>query len=210
MSIVLMATLGFDADLVLRRITRRGGYGAIKCLSLRIDETSFRRVENAFSTVKFVAEKINMYAELRAFELGRDLVRSITAEIEKEALRRSVEVYLTGGPRLLVVATFIATLLVYPEFLENITIAVEGESFEGEFKARASWLKKLIGLAAEEIDIIRYAAAKISVKPSDLVRDLDIPKATSYKKLRKLAKNGFLEEKNGEYSLVPGFLEIFF
>jgi CRISPR-associated protein Csa3 len=207
---ILIATLGFDADLILRRLTRHGGYRAIKCLGLRVDEASFRRVENAFSTVKFVTERLNTQAELRAFEPGRGLVRGITAEIEKEAAKDLVEVYLSGGPRLLIVATLIATLLVDPLFLENITIVVEGEGFEGEIKSRADRLKKLIGLSGEEIDIIKYTAGKDAVKPLNLVKDLKIPKATAYKKLRKLATEGFLEEKNGEYILKQLFLDILF
>ena len=207
---ILIATLGFDADLVLRRLTRHSNYRAIKCLGLRVDEASFKRVENAFSTVKFVAERLNIPAELRAFELGRGLVRGITAEIEKEAARDLVELYLSGGPRLLIMATLIATLLVDPIFLENITIIVEGEGFEGVIKSRADWLKKLIGLSGEEIDIIKYTAGKDVVKPLNLVKDLKIPKATAYKKLRELASEGFLEEKNGEYVLKQSFLDILF
>jgi CRISPR-associated protein Csa3 len=175
-----------------------------------VDEASFRRVENAFSTVKFVAERLNIPAELRAFELGRGLVRGITAEIEKEAARDLVELYLSGGPRLLIMATLIATLLVDPIFLENITIIVEGEGFEGVIKSRADWLKKLIGLSGEEIDIIKYTAGKDVVKPLNLVKDLKIPKATAYKKLRELSSEGFLEEKNGEYVLKQLFLDILF
>jgi len=209
-SVALIATLGFDADLVLRRLTRRGGYKSIKCLSIRVDETSFRRVENAFSTVKFVADKLNIPAEHRYFEPGRGLVRGVLAEVEKEAARGLVEVYLSGGPRLLVAAALLATLLVDPAFQENVTISLEGEGFEGEIKARAGWLKKLLGLGGEEVEIIQYIAGRETAKPSNLVKDLKIPKATAYKKLRKLAEEGLLEERDGEYALRREFTDILF
>ncbi len=190
----LVATLGFDADLVLRRIRAGSGYAKIKCLSIRVDEASFRRVENAFSTVKFVADRLGIPAELRAFE----------------AAVSEVEVYLSGGPRLLVVATLLATLLVDSHFIGNISVVVEGEAFEGVIQAKADWLKELVKLSNEEISILSYAAGKGAVKPSDLVRDLDIPKATAYKKLKKLAERKLLREKDGEYALSDQLFSILF
>ncbi len=207
---VLFATLGFDADLVLRRVRSGNEYTKIKCLGLRVDDTSFKRVENAFSTVKFVAERLGISAELRALEPGRGLMRGILAEIEREAAIGEVEVYLSGGPRLLVVATLIATLLVDLHFIENILIVVEGEAFEGEIRSKADWLKELVKLSGEEVNILNYVAGKGRVKPPDLVRDLDIPKATAYKKLRKFTEKKFLKEESDGYTLSEQFLEILF
>jgi len=206
----LIATLGFDADLILRRIRFGRGYLKIKCISLRVDEQSFKRVETAYSTIKFIAEKLGMASELRSFSLTRGLIRSIIEEIENEAAYSEVEILLSGGPRLLVIATFIATLLIDPLFIDRVTIIVEGEGFEGEIRAPASWLKKIIELSGDEIEILNYVAGVERVKPSDLVRDLRIPKATAYKKLRKLAKHNILREEDNVFIVSEHLLSILY
>jgi CRISPR-associated protein Csa3 len=197
-----VATLGFDADLVLRRV-RQGGYGRIKCLALRVDDASFRRVENAFATVEFVADRLSVPAELRAFEPGRGLVRGVLAELESELARGAdeVELYLSGGPRLLVVAALIASLLVHPSFADRVRVVVEGEGFEASLEAPAGWLKRLASLTSEEVEVLNYVAGVGRARPPELARDLGLPKATAYKRLRKLAEEGLLAQEGDYYTV---------
>lgn len=213
---ILVTTLGFDADLILRELSKSLDIKHIICFSLWVDEASFKRVQSAFNTIKFFVEKLGGKAELRYFVMGKGLIRSILNELEKIASEAKdvIVMNLTGGPRLLVVATIIALLMLDSRFAEKIILSVEGETFEGSLEISLKLMKSLLRLDDDSEKIFRTILIRGRMTASEVSRETGIPKSTTYKKLRELAQMGLLilvgKEKGEEYSINPELSMVLF
>jgi len=207
--VILVATLGFDADLILRKLSRNLDIRQVVCFSLWIDENSFKRVQSAFNTIRFFVEKFGGKAELKSFVIGKGLIRSILSELEKVAseAKDRIELSLTGGPRLLVVATMIASLILDSKFAEKIVLIVEGETFEGSLEVNLKLLKYFLSLDEDSERIFRVIMSRGKMTAPEVSRETGISKSTVYKKLRELAQMALLilvgREKGEEYSVNP-------
>ena len=130
---VLVASLGFSPEFVLRRIARGGeGLGRVVVVGLWTDGASWGRVEDAFSSIRYFCGKLGVECVLERVVLGEGLVSQLLSILEREARGfGGVELFLTGGPRIVVVGFVIAGLLLDYSLQERVTLVVWGEGFEG-------------------------------------------------------------------------------
>lgn len=191
--LILVATLGFDADLVLRRIREIRSPKRLICFALKVDEQNFKRVESAFELIRFISEKMGFPSELKPFTAESGLIRSIKVELERLAFQDDVELNLTGGPRILIVASLIAALLLPENIAKGIYVRIAGERFEAELKTRLTILKALTSLDNDEREILELITEKEQATVTEIAKDINIPKSTVYKKVRKIAEKSLVE-----------------
>jgi CRISPR-associated protein Csa3 len=196
----LVATFGFDIDFVLRRISGRK-YDKIILLSLKTPEGE-KRVEKAYTTLKTVCISMGVDCALE-WLTENGLVRTIYSILSREAGEASVELYLTGGPRILVVSALTAALMLSSRHAEKINIVVEGEAFEKTWEAPLKTLKKLVALDEKSREVVMHTAVLRRTSLAELSRKLGLPKPTVLRRLRELVDKGVVCKMGDEYLLCP-------
>jgi CRISPR-associated protein Csa3 len=196
----LVATFGFDIDFVLRRISGRK-YDKIILLSLKTPEGE-KRVEKAYTTLKTVCISMGVDCALEWLTENR-FVRTIYSILSREAGEASVELYLTGGPRILVVSALTAALMLSSSHAEKINMVVEGEAFEKTWEAPLKTLKKLVALDEKSREVIMHTAVLRRASLAELSRMLGLPKPTVLRRLRELMDKGVVCKMGDEYLLCP-------
>ena len=207
---VLLASLGFSPEFVLRRLARGDKFNRVVVVGLWTDESSWRRVEDAINSVKFFCGKIQVECKEEKVELKRGLVSQLYSILRREAeSHEGVELFLTGGPRIVVVGFIIAGLMLEPRLQERVDVVVWGEAFEGSLRVNLKQLSTLLTLdEAEARIVLKLAEEPRGLRASDLVRMLEIPKSTLYKKLRRLTEARVVTEEEGVYKLASAILEV--
>lgn len=190
----LIATLGFDIDFVVRRLSR-GGVSRVVCIGVRVDDTSWVRVEKAFNMIKIYCSSARVDCVLEPVKLDNAVVGEIRSILEREVRRgcSQLELYLTGGPRIAVVSTIIASLLLPRDLANKVTINVEGEGFEASLRIPLEPLIRILELSEVDRRIV-VEASKEPLTPTELSRKTSIPKATAYRRMRLLASIGLLSK----------------
>ena len=203
--VVLVASVGFTTDFIVRRLSR-GGVRRVVAVGLRVEEDprSWERVEKSFQVLDSFLRTMGIEGELVPVASGGSLLRELT-ELLLAELRGSacggdcvVEVFLTGGPRILVVSLALATLLLPDEALRRVVISVYGEQFDAELVIRPWYVAVLRGLDAVERKILE-ALVRLggSARPSELLVELGIARSTLYKKLARLRRLGLVHSQDG-------------
>ncbi len=199
MGVVLVATIGFTVDFVMRRVADlgRGSVSRVIALGIHVgDEAAWRRVEQAFKLLSGYLSGLGIDSELARVRLGPGMVRSI-----RDALARAsslagpdgtVEAYLTGGPRILVAATIIAAMTSTPEVRDRLRIVVYGEGFEGALNLQVGPIVEYLKLRGGEARIIEEIARLGEATAAQLLGVLGVKRSTLYKKLAELEARGLL------------------
>lgn len=197
---VLVASFGFDIDFVIRRLATRS-FKQVILLSLYTSEEAFRKIEKAYHTLSAVCKSLNIDCKMEKLEPGK-LIRSVLSilqAITHDPEVDRVEIYLTGGPRMLVISTLISALLLPSYLASKIEIVIEGEGFDCE--ARLDLLKylKLIGLDERDKKILFELQARGPQKLSELEDSTGIPRSTLYRRLEGLVEKELTIKKEDKY-----------
>jgi len=190
----LVASLGFDVDFIMRRISAER-FDRIVCVALKTDEDSWKRVEKAYNLIKYFAKTLNIDVVLEPVKPSHivNQVYRILYKVVDES--EATEVYGTGGPRIIVVALLIASLLLPRNVRHRVKFLVEGEAFEASLTFNPADLVDYLTLAPEAQSIISYLlSVDAPVRAMDVVRGTGLPKSTVYKYVKRLIERGFIEE----------------
>ncbi|MEN2999486.1 MAG: hypothetical protein ABDH61_02795, partial [Acidilobaceae archaeon] len=109
----LAATLGFDADFVLRKLAAER-HDRVACVGLEVEQQAWSRVEKTFSLIGYYCNTLGMSCELT--KVAKENIVGRLKEVLEELANScdSLTLYLTGGPRIVVVSAFLASLLLPP------------------------------------------------------------------------------------------------
>jgi len=198
----LIATLGFDADFVLRRLMK-GAPGRVVLLALKVDEASWARVESAFRLVQAFCSYRRVDCVLEPIGVDR-IVAAVYSVLRRELERgcELLELFLTGGPRIMVVSALLAALLLPREHSVKVKAVVEGEAFEASLEVDVDVLQKLftLGYGERRILITLYNHWQ-GLTASRVAALSGTPRTSTYRKLNTLKSLGLVEEANGRYKL---------
>ncbi|GAB6148789.1 hypothetical protein [Stetteria hydrogenophila] len=205
---VLVASLGFTVDFVLRRVADlgRGGVSRLLGVALYTDEGAWRRVEASFALLKRYLEGVGVGAELHRVTVG-GLVREA-----RDALARAyslaggdgvVEVFITGGPRILGAALAVAALTSSREVRDRLVLTAYGEGFEARLEVEVGRLARLLCLDEQSQAILRELAGLGEARAEELRLRLGLKRSTLYKKLKDLQEAGLAESAGGRWRLHP-------
>ncbi|MEM1831016.1 MAG: CRISPR-associated CARF protein Csa3 [Desulfurococcaceae archaeon] len=194
----LVATFGFDIDFVLRRLASRE-YGSVVLLALKTSEEAYRKVEKAYSTLKIVCESLRISCSLNDLE-PEVIARSIPSILKNIAEKSErVELFLTGGPRILVVTTLLSALLLPKYLAEKINIIVEGEGFECENTINLSKYQELARLDERDMRILLELQARGPQRLGELEKHTEIPRSTLFRRLEELTAKKLVRKENDKY-----------
>jgi len=194
--VCVIATLGFEADFALRRLSASPKVSRLVCVGLRVDEHGWSRVERAFKLISYYCYSAQVDCLLEPLSIT-SIVEEFTSILRREASRCSkVELYLTGGPRLAVVVAVLTSAMVLRGLEDRVSIVVEGETFDARLEVPVGTYRKVLQLTDLEREIIARAI-KESIKPSDLARELRQHKPIVYRKVRALVEAGLLVRVQG-------------
>lgn len=186
----VVANLGFDVDFILRRL-RDGDVRKLTCYGLKVDEQGWSRVEKTFSLVKHYCEAVKVKCSLESVSLT-SLISEIKSIIERELREcESLELFLTGGPRISVVGGLVAALLLLESLAGRVNIRVEGETFAGALHFNVGVLIRYVTLDEASKRIVMAAVEPRKVL--EIVKITGLPRATVYRKVERLTAIKLLE-----------------
>lgn len=194
----LVATFGFDIDFVVRRITARR-YSQVRLLSLKTREGE-ERVAKAFHALKAICISMRIDCTLEGLEAS-GIIRAVYTILKNASQKGPVDLYLTGGPRILVVSALVAALMLGEDESSRIQVAVEGEAFEHSWEPKLSLLKQLLSMDDRDRDIVLSLRTLGRASLAELARQAGIPKSTVFKRLRRLMANGIVCGEGDVYLL---------
>jgi CRISPR-associated protein Csa3 len=201
----LVASVGFTVDFILRRVAAGGEPrpSRVVAAGLYTDPSSWRRVEEAARLLGVYLSKLGVDLSLERLPANSRLVAEASSLLHREAARGPVELYLTGGPRLLVVALYTAALTLPPRIMDRVRIVSYGEGFPARLEVRPSTLARLASIDEASRRILEAIRAGARTASSILSRT-GLPRSTLYKKLRELREAGLVEPgEKGVWMLPP-------
>lgn len=197
-STVIVASLGFEERFLLRAVVRRGVRESDKIVVF-MPERGDPRGEKAFQTLRELVEKAFPQVEVVRHEVNiQDFygaVSMIKGILSGLALEGNLVLNLSGGQRLLILEILAAALSL------GINAELEVET-EDSSSCISVPLKVMRPLELDNVDreILRRAAETGEVRLKDL-EYLNVPKATLWRKLNRLAEEGLLEKDRDKYKL---------
>jgi CRISPR locus-related DNA-binding protein len=215
MRVVLVASIGFKIDFIAKRVADLGRELVKYVIAVGLktdDEAAWRRVEAAFKLLSSYLSGLGIGSELRSIDSRGALVRKlrdVLAYAYGLAEGNSVvEVFLTGGPRLLGLAFTIAALTLDDEIRRSVRLVAYGEAFESSLVVPVGRLASLLRLDDTSLKVLLELARAGEVDAKTLLTLLGIPRSTLYKKLRELERAGLVERRDGRWSIHPDVVGI--
>jgi CRISPR-associated protein Csa3 len=198
----LIATLGFDADFTLRRLMR-GAPGRVVLLALKVDEGSWARVDSAFKLIQAFCSYRRIDCILEPVNIDRPVMEVYSIlKRELEGVKERLELFLTGGPRIMVVSTLLAALLLPPEYSRKVKAVVEGEAFTASLEVDIGTLQKLLTLDHIErrilLTLLEHQQGLTAPRIAVVTKT---PKTSIYRKLHTLESQGLVKKVDGRYKL---------
>lgn len=196
----LVATFGFDIDFVMRQIAS-SKYKDVTLLALKTGQ-GYDRVEKAFHLLAVTCGSMQINCNLDPIDPS-NLIRSIYSTLERIASRNDVEqvdLFLTGGPRALVVSSLISALLLPLDLGKKVNVVVEGEAFEYRLEVQASLLKSLINLDERNVSIV-MALSQRPMNLNELSDSTGIPKTSVFRRVNDLIDLNILCKQDTQFTL---------
>ncbi len=204
---LLIVTLGYDVKFQIKGVmktTPKVGDHVLILKPLQEDEKSKRAedefrnfITRFFEDVQITVLKVDVTNPEEA--IG-DIVRKLFEYRETE----DVYVNLSGGMRLLILETLAAVLYVFPPYKIYLELYPENLAEPVRFPIELFVLKPLTSTEIKLLGVLREFP---HYTLSELSRELEIPKATLFKRIRGLIEKGYvIERKTGrrvEYKLRP-------
>jgi len=202
---VLLASFGFDVDYVLRRLATQR-YDRVVLLGLKTRE-GFERVKKAYSTLSIVCSSLKVDCVLEPIEPS-NILRSTYSTLLREAEGADeVEVYLTGGPRILVTALLLSTLRLTGPQAEKIKLVVEGEGFDCSMSVNLHLLLEALRVDDRDKQIL-LALEGERLTLSEIARKTGLPKSTLHRRLEELVDKGLVVKTESETYALKRHIEI--
>ncbi len=195
---VLVATFGFDIDFVMKRLAE-SRYDKVILLALKTDY-GFDRVEKSYHLLAVACKAMNIECILEPIDL-KNLIKVIYSMLEHVAeTSKFIDLLLTGGPRVLVISSLIAALMLPNELIKKINIIVEGETFDCKLLTPVHLLRNLITLDDKDRRIV-FALSQGKMRLSEISEKTEIPKTTMHRRIHNLVKDKIVCEE-GEYFIL--------
>ncbi len=209
MARILVATLGFSMDFILKRIYDREmpNVDEAVILALWTDEGSWGRIKDAYNLLQMTLDKTGVKSSLHKIPYSNRIIGDLREKLREIALRNpeaSIELFLTGGPRILVVALLLAAISLSEDIVERITVTVYGENFPGTLNVRLHQILVLGRLDGKSEQIL-HAIAEGVTDNARLMKEVGMPKSSFYLKLAELEELGLIRrEGRGRVGLQEG------
>ncbi|MCS7109121.1 MAG: hypothetical protein RMH77_07165 [Sulfolobales archaeon] len=201
----LIAVLGFDERHVIKSLLRLGFKNVNKIYLVIPSGRKTKQTDEAISRIREVSGLAGV-TQVELFEVDPMDFGSTVSKLRRLLMDLSVggeaiTVSLGGGLRAMVIEVLIASLLVPPEVGGKINLVCDLETGEGFIEFSVLNILSISRLSYDELKVLSYLIEKDFVGPTIVSKDLDIPKTTAWKLLRKLYDKGYLIRRGREYKI---------
>lgn len=201
----LIGVLGFDERHVIKSLLRIGFKNVNKIYLIVPSGRIVKQTEEAIKRIKEIAGLAGVDG-IEIFEVDVLRFEESVAKLRKLLMNLCaggdlVIISLGGGMRALVIETLIAALLIPIELSAYVRVVADLEGGDSYIEFNVSDVRMLAELNRDELTVLSYMGRRGPVGPTDISRDLGIPKTTAWKLLRKLSNKGFLLKHGREYVL---------
>jgi len=201
----LVAVLGFDERHVIKSILRIGFKNVIGLYLIVPSGRVVKQTEEAIRRIREIAGMAGV-ASVEVFEVDPLRFEEAVARLRSLLMKLcaggvEVIVSLGGGMRALVVESLTASILLPRDMWRFLRIVSDLETGEGYVEFVLEDVMLINELRYEELMLINYVSERGSAGPTDISRDLSIPKTTAWKALNKLLGKGLLKKVGREYRL---------
>ncbi|NPA96597.1 MAG: hypothetical protein GXO32_03225, partial [Crenarchaeota archaeon] len=181
-------------------------------VGLYTDPPTWQRIEQTYHILSTYLKSQGIEASLEKLSIEKGSLipqaRSIIETVLADHPRTPIELYLTGGPRILLASFYTATLTIPDENIERIRITVYGEGFPASITVeigRLLILARLDEKSREILELIRDGYNRIE----SLLTRSNLPRSTLYKKLKDLENLGLIiKTGKGEYRIHPAIEQL--
>ncbi|MEZ0345236.1 MAG: CRISPR-associated CARF protein Csa3 [Infirmifilum sp.] len=183
-------TIGFDATSIMRLVGERGLASHDEIVVLTTSQPH-PRSENAVKSVKELVERLNPRAQLRVLRLDEDNVEENISLLASEIARRHGNykiVDVTGGPKVLSIALYIAALIAGADEI-LLTSEVTGERVQLPYIP----LGRLA--TPRQLSVLRVLPATLQ----EVASRLQVSKPAASRILRRMAEKGLVKLQGREY-----------
>lgn len=201
----LIASFGFDIDFVLRRLAS-GKYDRVVLVALKTTD-GFERVKKAYSTLSLVCTSLKVDCVLEPITPSV-ILRSVQSLLLNEAEKADeLEVYLTGGPRILVTTLLLSVTMLARDHALKTQVLVEGEGFECIMRIYVNSLLGRLSLdERDKIIISMLEGEKLTL--GEIARRTGIPKSTVHRRLEELIEKGLITKTETDTYIANPIAEI--
>jgi len=201
----LVAVLGFDERHVIKSILRIGFKNVIGIYLIVPRGRVTKQTEDAIKRIKEIARMAGVN-QVEIYEIDPLHFEESVAKLRSLLMRlcaggEEVTVSLGGGIRAMVIEAIVAATLLPQNMRRYVRIVSDLETGEGYIEVVLADILLITELRYEELLIINYLKERGKAGPTDISRDLSIPKTTAWKLLNKLANKGVIEKEGREYKL---------
>ena len=201
----LVAVLGFDERHVIKSILRVGFKNVIGIYLIVPMGRITKQTEDAIKRIKEIAgmagvNQVEVY-EIDPLHFEESVAKLRSLLMKLCAGGEEVIVSLGGGIRAMVIESIIAATLLPQNMRKYVKIVSDLETGEGYIELVLADILLINELRYEELLLIKYLKERGRVGPTDINRNLSIPKTTAWKLLNKLASRGVIEKEGREYKL---------
>jgi CRISPR-associated protein Csa3 len=194
---IIVVTLGFDEKFALRAVSRRGLRPEDEVVIL-IPKPTDERVGRALQNFEEILRKAfqnpkisKVYVEVRDFNKAlQEIIKAFIKRKESHFL-----INLSGGLRILILETFISTLLLNLD----AEIEIEIEDFSGliSFPLKISYPFALDKKDVKILNVLKINQSDLS----KIAKEIGISKTTVWRRLRKLQERNLIKTDGKKYSL---------
>jgi CRISPR-associated protein Csa3 len=202
----LMASFGFDVDFVLRRLASSQDYNRVILLAIQTD--GFERVKKAYSTLSLVCTSLKRECILEPIKPREDIIRSVFSILSREVEKSYVDVYLTGGPRILVIALLLSTFMLPQELASKVKVIAEGEGFDCYMEFNVALIQEVLKLDSRDKSILQMLMMYGPLTLSELAERTNLPKSTTYRRLEELMDKKLVEKTESETYRVRNHIQV--
>jgi len=193
---VFIASLGFDATHVLRLIVERGlSSGDTVCLVT--SSSQHPRAESAVKSVMDFVEKTNPRVEVKVLRLDEakfeENVALLARYISESLKRGEVFVDISGGPKGLVLALYVASAIAGAGDV-SLTLETTGERVKVPVLPNP-----FAGVTEKQLQVLRNLPSTVTALSSKM----GVSKAAVSKLLQRLREKGLVVERAGRYEVSP-------
>jgi CRISPR-associated protein Csa3 len=161
-------------------------------------------VDSAFKLIQAFCSYRSIDCILEPVNIDRPVMEVYSIlKRELEGVKERLELFLTGGPRIMVVSTLLAALLLPPEYSRKVKAVVEGEAFTASLEVDIGTLQKLLTLDHIErrilLTLLEHQQGLTAPRIAIISKT---PRTSTYRKLHSLENLGLVEKADGKYKLV--------
>ncbi len=203
---IIISTLGFDERPVIRSLASIGFRDVEKIVLIRPYEDDQRAVK-AVSEIKKIASMASLRDEdivsyrVDVYDYWLSISMIYNLYMEYVSLDKNIIVCLGGGLRALVLEAYTALILLPNNLRRSIIIRIDLETGKNTIVLRGEEILTSLEISSQQYRVLELLEDEPGLYLSKISYEIDKPVSTTYRVLKKLVEQGYIEKRENRYYL---------